>query len=133
MTAERGDPGAAGAAAGAAADLSLALDIRRDFVEVSLDLARLIAAFGPDMLLQVPRQFRGRRNALTARELLSAHAATLPGFVAELPTADRLRRIAFRVDGAREQPFLDAMRLLVREVLIEPRGIGAVPASSPRR
>lgn len=105
------------------------LDIRRDFVEVSMDLARLVSAFGPDMLLQVPRSFRGARNALTARELISVHAARAPGFVAELRTADPLRRIAFRVEGAREQDFLDAMRSVVREVLIEPRGTGAAPAS----
>ncbi|GGG31381.1 hypothetical protein GCM10010964_19140 [Caldovatus sediminis] len=110
----------------------LEFEIRRDFVEVSMDLARLVAAFGPDMLLQVPAAFRGARNALTARELISLHAARAPGFVAELPTADPLRRIAFRVEGAREQGFLDAMRAVVREVLIEPRGIGAVPAAPQR-
>lgn len=96
-----------------------------------MDLARLVAAFGPDMLLQVPAEFRGARNTLTARALISAHAARAPGFVAELRTGDPLRRIAFRIEGAREQDFLDAMRRIVREVLIEPRGTGAVvPASS---
>jgi hypothetical protein len=105
------------------------IEVRRDFVEISMDLARLVAAFGPDMLLQVPALFRGARNALTARDLISLHAAGAPGFVAELRTADPLRCIAFRVAGAREQEFLDAMRAVVREVLIEPRGIGAVPAS----
>lgn len=114
------DPPARGADA-AAADALPEFDIRRDFVEVSMDLTRLVAAFGPDMLLHVPRRFRGAPNALTARELLSAGAAALPGFVAELATTDRLRRIAYRVEGRSEGAFVEGMRVLVRELLIEPR------------
>lgn len=115
----------------AASTDALAFDIRRDFVEVSMDLTRLIAAFGPDMLMQVPRSFRGAGNALTVRALLSRHAAALPGFVAELPSADPLRRIAFRVEGARETAFTDGMRALVHDVLIQPRGTAGAATDPP--
>ncbi|MBW8269588.1 hypothetical protein, partial [Caldovatus aquaticus] len=118
-----GAPGAAGPPCDAAA-------AGCDAVEVSLDLARLISAFGPDLLLQVPRRIRGARNTLTGRALISLHAARAPGFLAELPTADLLRHIAFRVEGAREQAFLDAVRGIVRAVLLEPQGGAATP---PRR
>jgi hypothetical protein len=98
-----------------------ALEIRRDFVEVSMDLARLVSAFGPDMLMHVPRRFRGAPNQLGVRDLLSARAADLPGFVAELQVPDRLRRVAFRVDGAAEAAFLEGLRKLVNELLLEAR------------
>ncbi len=42
----------------AAAPLFDPVGVRRDFVEVSMDLSRLVEALGPDILFDVPKAFR---------------------------------------------------------------------------
>jgi hypothetical protein len=107
----------------AAASLFDPVEVRRDFVEVSMDFSRLVEALGPDILFDVPKAFRGERNALPVRSLISAQAATLPGFVAELTRADPLRHPAFRVEGHHERDFVAGLRAVLREILLEPRPV----------
>ena len=107
----------------AAASLFDPVEVRRAVIEVSLDLSRLVEALGPDVLFDVPKAFRGERNALPVRSLISAQAATLPGFVAELTRADPLRHPAFRVEGHHERDFVAGLRAVLREILVEPRAV----------
>ena len=95
---------------------------RRDVVEVSMDLSRLVEALGPDALLEVPKTSHRRYNALPVRVLISTGATVLPGFIAELAGVDPLRRIAFRVEARHEREFVEGLRAIVRETLLEPRG-----------
>jgi hypothetical protein len=96
---------------------------RQDFIEVSMDLTRLVEALGPDILFDVPKAFRGEPNTLLVRDLISAAASVLPGFVAELAGADPLRRLAFRVEARHERNFIEGLRTIVQEVLLEPPGL----------
>jgi hypothetical protein len=116
-------PHASGGSRGAPATLA-ALDpveVRRDFVEVSMDLSRLVEALGPDVLFEIPEVFRGERNALPFRKLISSQAAMLPGFVSEVAHAAPLLHPAFPVEGSREREFVVGLRAVVREILLEPR------------
>jgi hypothetical protein len=84
-------------------------------------LSRLVEALGPDVLFEIPVVFRGERNALPFRKLISSQAAMLPGFVSEVAHAAPLLHPAFRVEGSREREFLVGLRAVVREILLEPR------------
>ena len=97
-------------------------DDRRDAVEVSMDLSRLVEALGPDVLLEIPKTSHRRCNALSVRVLISTRATVLPGFIAELAGVDPLRRLAFRVEARHEHEFVEGLRAIVRETLLEPRG-----------
>jgi hypothetical protein len=95
---------------------------RRDVIEVSLDLTRLVEALGPDVLLEVPKTPHRKWNALSVRGLISTGATVLPGFIAELAGVDPLRRLAFRVEARHEHEFVEGLTAIVREILLEPRG-----------
>jgi hypothetical protein len=103
---------------------------RAGLVEVSMDLTRLVEALGPDVLFQVPGRFRGTANTLSVRALLSAQAAAMPGFVAEIGAPDPLRRPRFLVEGEHERRFIGEMDRLIREILLESRPI--LPRSAER-
>ncbi|MCK8787217.1 hypothetical protein M0638_22855 [Roseomonas sp. NAR14] len=96
-------------------------------VEVGIDLRRLVAAFGPDILLRVPPVFRGAANRRRVRDLLLGEARHLPGFLAADGT-DALRWLAFRVAGGQEQAFIAALRALVHELLLDE---AAAPHADP--
>jgi hypothetical protein len=95
---------------------------RRDVIEVSLDLTRLVEALGPDVLLEVPKTPHRKWNALSVHGLISTGATVLPGFIAELAGVDPLRRLAFRVEAHHEHEFVEGLTAIVREILLEPRG-----------
>jgi hypothetical protein len=97
-------------------------DDRCDAVEVSMDLSRLVGALGPDVLLEIPKTPHRRCNALPVRVLILTRATVLPGFIAELAGVDPLRRLAFRVEARHEHEFVEGLRAIVRETLLEPRG-----------
>jgi hypothetical protein len=94
---------------------------RRDVVEVSMDLSRLVEALGPDVLLEIPKTPHRRCNVLPVRVLISTRATVLPGFIAELAGVDPLRRLAFRVEARHEHEFVEGLGAVVRETLLEPR------------
>ena len=95
---------------------------RRDVVEVSMDLSRLVEALGPDALLEVPKTSHRRYNVLPVRVLISTGATVLPGSSPSSRAWIHFAVSPFEWKPATSAEFLEGLRAIVRETLLEPRG-----------